>query len=180
MGNFPKIEVFERLSDLEEYLNITKSMVCEVEGLSELDHGLQTAYELEIMSPNDKELQLSGLLHDIAHQQCHIRDHEQYGAHMLEKIMPYRVRELIAQHANAKRYLVTVNKSYYDKLTPVSKASFEDQGGLMSDEEVSNFDKHEFRDDLIKVRIADDLAKTPGRIVPDLDYWINDLRALAI
>lgn len=180
MSNFPRINHFENIEELEQYLLIMKNMVCEVEGLSELDHGLQTACELEIMSPDDKELQIAGLLHDIAHQQCHIRDHEQYGSNMLVKIMPYRIRELIAQHANAKRYLVSVNKSYYDKLTPTSKASFEDQGGLMNEDEIKLFEQHEFRDDLIKVRVADDLAKTPGRNVHDIEYWINDLRKVAI
>ena len=180
MSNFPHVETFENISELESYLQIMKNMVCEVEGLSELDHGLQTAYELELMSPEDKELQIAGLLHDIAHQQCHIRDHEQYGARMLEKIMPIRIRELIAQHANAKRYLVSVNKAYYDKLTPTSKSSFEDQGGLMNDAEIKAFEQHELRDDLIKVRVADDLAKTPGRKVHDIEYWLNDLRAVAL
>ena len=180
MTNVPRVETFENISELEAYLQIMKNMVCEVEGLSEIDHGLQTAYELELMAPEDKELQIAGLLHDIAHQQCHIRDHEQYGARMLEKIMPFRIRELIAQHANAKRYLVSVNKSYYDKLTPTSKASFKDQGGLMNEGEIKAFEQHEFRDDLIKVRVADDLAKTPGRKVHDIEYWLNDLRAVAI
>ena len=40
----------------------------EADGLSELDHALQCAYELSLVRPDDAELQVAGLVHDIGHQ----------------------------------------------------------------------------------------------------------------
>ena len=55
---------FDELVDLLESLSGTPGEV----GLSELDHGLQCAYELSCTRPDDEELQIAGLVHDIGHR----------------------------------------------------------------------------------------------------------------
>lgn len=174
------LDPFETVDALEIYLAAMRDMPCAENGMSELDHALQTAFELKAIAPHDIELQIAGLLHDVAHQRCHIRYHETVGAHMLTKVMPERVVRLVGCHAEAKRFLVTRNPDYLAKLTPVSRASFIDQGGVMSAEEAARFDAEPLRDDAIKLRRADDLGKCVGSVVPGLEAWRAALHHVAL
>ena len=56
------------LPELIEMLTGMERSPGEADGLSELDHGLQCAYELSCLQPDDAELQVAGLVHDIGHQ----------------------------------------------------------------------------------------------------------------
>lgn len=148
-------------------------------GLSELDHSLQCAAELRLAAPNDVELQIAGLIHDIAHGVCSIAVHAEVGADLVRPVMGPRIARLIALHADAKRYMVTTDPDYLSRLSSVSRKSFELQGGLMSPAEVSAFAADPECHGATLLRKADDAAKTPGRIVPGLDVWIEPLRAAA-
>ena len=56
---------------LEELLELLESLAAvpgEADALSELDHGLQCAYELSRVRPDDEELQIAGLVHDVGHR----------------------------------------------------------------------------------------------------------------
>ena len=57
---------------LPELLELLAAMASdpseETDGLSELDHGLQCAFELAAVRPDDHELQVAGLVHDIGHR----------------------------------------------------------------------------------------------------------------
>jgi predicted HD phosphohydrolase len=131
------------------------------------------------MKADDVELQVAGLLHDVAHGLCHIRDHAEVGANALRDLMNDRVNALIALHVAAKRYLVTTQSDYRDRLSPTSVRSFEAQGGDMSPEEVARFAQDPLRDDALLLREADDAAKVVGKIVPGLETWRDALRACA-
>lgn len=170
---------FETVDAIEAYLQETASMPMEEPGLFELDHGLQCAAELEAHAPDDVELQIAGLVHDICHGRCHIRIHDSVGAGAVRTVLGNRVAELVGLHVAAKRYLVATDPSYAARLSPISKKTLELEGGAMTQEEISTFEKHPLAKEAMLLRMADEAAKTPGRIVPGLDHWRGALRLVA-
>ena len=148
-------------------------------GLSELDHGLQCAYELECAHPADLELQVAGLLHDIGHGYASDEEHGRAGGERVRSAFGDRVASIVEGHVPAKRYLVATDASYGDGLSEVSVTSLRLQGGPMSAEEVSEFEAQPFSSDAIALRRADDRAKAPGRSVPGLDHWVPVMRQVA-
>ncbi|HEX4179409.1 MAG TPA: HD domain-containing protein [Caulobacteraceae bacterium] len=167
---------FESLADLETFLVRMGGTPCEGEGLSELDHGLQCAEVLRVMAPDDVELQIAGLLHDVGSGWGHTRDHGRLGGLAVRDLLGERVAALVRLHVDAKRYLVTDDPTYRARLSPASIATLELQGGDMNAEEMAAFAASPFRDDAIRLREADDLAKVPGKPTPGLGVWISPLR----
>ena len=113
-----------------------------VEGaFSELDHGLQTAAELQRTDPDDLELQVAGLVHDLAHPWDGAGQprHAALGADAVRPVLGDRVARLVEGHVAAKRYLVTVDPGYGDWLSPDSVTTLRAQGGAMTDDEVAAF-----------------------------------------
>jgi len=180
MQSLGNVEAISNVQQLLDRLSVSANVPCEEPGLSELDHGLQCAAELRQTAPADVELQLAGLLHDIAHRDCPIAVHAEVGADLVRGLMGPRIAHLIALHADAKRYIVTTSPDYLARLSPISRKSFELQGGLMSAEEVRAFAADPEAQNAILLRNADDAAKTPGRIVPGLDAWVEALRSAAL
>jgi len=148
-------------------------------GLLELDHALQCAAELKSIKPDDLQLQVAGLVHDICHGQCHIRDHDRVGAAAVRLVFGDRVANLVGLHVNAKRYLVVADESYRERLSAVSLKTLELQGGTMDAAEIAAFEAHPDAQDACLLRKADEAAKEPGRDVPGLDAWTDALRHVA-
>lgn len=168
---------FKTLEDLERFLDLMqRTPSAEAEGLTEMDHGLQCAAELKELAPNDEELQVSGLLHDVGHHIGHIRAHDNAGRLALADIMSARVAGLVGLHVAAKRYLVTTDPSYRALLSPVSIKTLALQGGDMSPSEVAGFESQPFWRESLLLRRADERAKIPGRTVPTLADWLPALR----
>ncbi len=90
-----------------------------------------------------------------------------------------RVAELVRLHVDAKRYLVTRDPTYRAKLSEESIATLAMQGGDMDAEEMAAFAASPFGEDAIRLREADDLAKTPGKATLGLDAWIAPLHEAA-
>jgi predicted HD phosphohydrolase len=151
----------------------------EGEGITELDHGLQCAEELKALAPDDVELQLAGLVHDVGHGRAHIRDHGWAGADAVRGVLGDRVAELVGLHIDAKRYLVTTDTAYRATLSPVSVATLALQGGNMDGAELARFEAWPHWRAALDLRRADERAKTPGRAVPGLETWTPALRAFA-
>ena len=164
---------------LQDFLQSMAQLPGELPGLSELDHGLQCAAELKASAPHDIELQIAGLVHDISHGRCHIRDHGDVGGAVVRQLLGDRVATLVRLHVAAKRYLITCDASYLSRLSPVSIRTFELQGGLMTAGELERFAADPCRDAAILLRNADDAAKSPGRVVPGLHSWHDALRHVA-
>ncbi|MFN0093078.1 MAG: metal-dependent phosphohydrolase [Acidimicrobiales bacterium] len=151
------------------------------ERLSELDHGLQCAWELAVRHPVDEELALAGLVHDCGHA-LRPGDEVRHGAHAaqaVEGLLGERVAALVALHVPAKRYLVTVDPHYVERLSAASNRALVRQGGAMSTAELAEFEQHEHRVAAVALRRVDDAAKTPGRDVPGLEFWRAVLERLA-
>ena len=158
----------------------------EAVGFTELDHGLQCAAELAETNPDDLELQVAGLLHDVAHTLApHDADrpdldrHGEVGAAALRELLGDRVADLVEAHVPAKRYLVVTDPAYGATLSSVSVASLAEQGGPMTPDEVVAFEALDCFADAVVLRQADDRAKVVGRVVPDLSAWEPAVRAQA-
>jgi predicted HD phosphohydrolase len=143
-------------------------------------HGLQCAHELEQQFPNDRELQIAGLVHDVAHRISSEAMHGIVGADLVRPLYGDRVASLVELHVDAKRYLVTVDPNYHAILSPESVHTLMLQGSTMDAAEQLAFENNHHFGDAVTLRRADDAAKVPGRSVPGLAYWEPILRSAAV
>ncbi len=143
------------------------------EVLDALAHHLQCAALLAERAPNDSELQVAGLVHDVASTLWPGRPatHARVGGEVVEDLLGARVAWLVAHHDHAKRYLVTTDPTYRDRLSPTSVITLEAQGGPLDERERAALDAEPNLDAVLTLRRADDDAKVPGRVVPGLDRW---------
>lgn len=170
---------FESVEALEAFLEVSAKVQGEMPGLSELDHGLQCAAELARLAPDDQELQIAGLVHDVCHAELQIDAHDKVGAAAVRGILGERVAGLVGLHVAAKRYLISTDAAYAARLSPVSTHTLALQGGAMSADEIAAFEASPYARDAVLLRSADEAAKVPGRIVPGLDHWWPALRQVA-
>jgi len=143
------------------------------EDLDLLAHGLQCAALLAGAAPDDEELQVAGLVHDVGTVLWpgRPRTHARAGAAAVGDLLGERVAWLVGQHDQAKRYLVTVDGEYVSRLSPGSVLTLEVQGGRLDDTERARLDAEPWLDAVLTLRRADDDAKVPGRDVPPLTHW---------
>lgn len=151
------------------------------ENVDLLAHGLQCAAILQRQEPDDRELQVAGLVHDVGTilWPGRPKTHARSGAAFVEQLLGARVAWLVAHHDEAKRYLVTVDPDYEAQLSPHSVETLEHQGGPMTHRESSRLRESPWIDQLLILRRSDDLAKVPGRLVPALNSWRVALERLA-
>jgi predicted HD phosphohydrolase len=159
------------------------------ENVNLLSHALQCADLLARQFPDDIELQVAGLLHDIGHHiplaglRERLSDHElahgREGARVVRPLLGPRVAELIELHVPAKRYLVSVEGGYGGVLSPASIHTLARQGGAMTDHEATAFLANPNASSAIDLRRADDEAKVPGRATSSLVSWYPVLVLLA-
>ncbi len=147
--------------------------------LSQLDHGLQCADLLRMAHPDDVELQLAGLLHDVGHVLAPGRAdaHGIVGRAWLQPLLGERVGALIELHVPAKRYLVTVDPSYRAQLSAGSVTTLAEQGGPLGARSLGDLDDEPHFRDAIALRRADERAKTAGLDSGRIDDWVPVLDA---
>ena len=150
-----------------------------IAGLSELDHGLQCAFELATVRPDDPELQLAGLVHDIGHRFGPDEEHGTLGAAQVRGLLGDRVAGLVDAHVPAKRCLAAMDASYRSQLSAESTRTLGLQGGPLSPDGVASFLAGPHAADAIALRRADEAAKVPGRGVPPVAHWAPILRDFA-
>jgi len=146
-----------------------------------LAHGLQCAALLAAAEPGDLELQVAGLLHDVGTIVAPGQPsrHARIGAETVRPLLGDRVAALVGGHDQAKRYLVTTDASYRDRLSPRSLATLRGQGGLLDPTERAAFEQRPEFAPLLALRRADDSAKEHGRAVPSLADWRHVVDTLA-
>jgi len=168
------------LDDLMAVLEDGKS-TDDGEALDALAHSLQCAALLGESEPDDVELQVAGLVHDVGTLLAPGRPttHANTGADAVVGLLGPRVAALVANHDQAKRYLVTTEPAYLGRLSEFSVATLALQGGEMDGSERAAFEAGEHFASAVALRRADDAAKVPGRTVPGLDAWEEPLRRVA-
>jgi predicted HD phosphohydrolase len=146
-----------------------------------LEHHIQCAALLAAEVPSDLELQVAGLVHDVASSldPRPAGDHAAVGAELVRGLLGDRVADLVGGHVIAKRYLVTVDPTYRDGLSENSTMTLALQGDAMTDVERTAFEHATLRDDWVRLRLADDRAKVVGAAAPGLDHWRPALERLA-
>jgi len=116
----------------------------------------------------DDDLICSCLLHDYGHFLLDDPDelvkdeldgeHENVGYEYLKKYFSFKIVEPIKYHVLAKRYLAR-DKKYFDNLSDASKISLKLQGGLLNNEESTEFEKQSYFKSAILLRKFDEAAK---------------------
>ena len=160
----------------------------EGEGVSQLEHALQSAHRAE-QDGAAPELVCAALLHDIGHL---INDrgetptlrgeddlHQYMALPFLRPAFPEAVLGAIRLHVDAKRYLCAIRPGYREALSEDSKRSLELQGGVFAPAQAERFIRQPFAADAVKVRLWDDAAKVPGASTPDLAHYEAILRTVA-
>ncbi|HEY3832368.1 MAG TPA: metal-dependent phosphohydrolase [Acidimicrobiia bacterium] len=176
------VHTFHHVDELLAHLDQLATMQSvDIERGSELDHGLQCAALLERARPDDVELHVAGLVHDLAHpwDEAGQPRHAAMGAAAVRDVLGERVAALVRGHVPAKRYLVAVNPDYFALLSEDSVMTLRAQGGAMSDAEVRDFEAQAHWEAMVELRMADEGAKVAGAVVPGLDHWRDHIRAVA-
>lgn len=143
------------------------------EQLDALAHHLQCAALLAERAPDDVELQVAGLVHDVASTVWPGRPatHARAGAALVAPLLGERVAWLVAHHDQAKRYLVTTEPDYRDRLSEASVLTLEAQGGFLDESERVALEVAPDLAAALTLRRADDDAKVAGAVVPGLETW---------
>jgi phosphonate degradation associated HDIG domain protein len=156
-----------RLSSLDdlERLYAGRGELAYGEGVSQIEHALQCAAlaEAEGDAPS---LIAASLLHDVGHL---FEDeavalstdarHEAVGAAALKDLFDEAVRQPIALHVMAKRWLCLREAAYYDALSPASQASLAMQGGPFDEAQAEAFERRPYWREAVALRRYDDLGK---------------------
>lgn len=150
----------------------------EIDGLF---HALQCGANLQASHPDDPELVVAGLVHDIAdiafpHDHG---DHAARGAELIEPLLGPRVAVLVGAHVRAKRYLVATDPSYRARLSPRSIETLHLQGDMLSPDEVAAMTADPELPAIVALRLADEAAKDPNAQPPALETWRALLEAVA-
>lgn len=138
-----------------------------------LDHDRQCAELLRRDFPEDEELQVAGLVHDIGHLLRPGDDagHGRNGAAAVRDLLGERVARLVELHVVAKRYLVATDAVHAEQLSESSRRTLVAQGGAMSSDEVRAFEGDPDFAAAVALRRADDAGKVVGLSVRPLDAW---------
>jgi predicted HD phosphohydrolase len=150
--------------------------------MTALDHQLQCADVLRQEFPDDLELQVAGLFHDIGHRLApgQPERHGVLGGEFVRDLFGDRVSALIELHVDAKRYLVSVEPSYRDRLSAGSAQTLIAQGEAMTPDETAIFVATPHAAHAMTLRRADENAKVAGRRVPPLEDWMPRLEAVLV
>lgn len=179
-----------RISLLFQYMK-EKGQAHYEEDVSQYQHALQSAALASRQNANHFMLS-AALLHDMGHMLAEDMEgdinptekddfHENLGASFLAEFFPASVTEPIRLHVEAKRYICTTDKQYFEGLSSASQKSFRLQGGDMDESEQKNFESHPHFQEAIQLRKWDDQAKTVGLEIPEIEvYEAVLLRALTL
>ena len=163
-------DIFERRGG-EEYLGEPVTMA---------EHMLQGALIAE-REGHREEIIVAALLHDIGHFTSEFgtfsmadttdRYHEEAGAELLERFFPPVVTDCVRFHVAAKRYLCATRPEYMALLSDASVHSLNLQGGPMTADEVTEFERNPNAEDIVAVRYLDDAGKDPDMKTPGFAYF---------
>lgn len=147
-------------------------------------HGVQCAEMLAVSHPEDFELQVAGLLHDVGLLLVpgDEEGHPAHGAAYVRTVLGSRVADLVGLHVEAQRYLATVEGE--DRLRSRATTSRAEEAALaavslMVPSEMRRFEAEPLFREVLALRQADDVSKDHSRRDGDLDFWLDRMRAVA-
>lgn len=152
------------------------------EDITQKEHALQSAL-LAKEEGYENEVIIAALLHDIGHlivedeseqmeENLGMKNHEVIGANFLkQKGFSDLVCALIQGHVAAKRYLTFKNPAYYHELSAASKKTLVYQGGVMTQDEASDFESQANFHLNLKMREWDDHGKVENIELPEIDSF---------
>lgn len=161
------------------------------EDVTQQEHAVQ-CYLRASETGADVELRVASFLHDIGHliyDENLIESSDLHHEKLASKLLANwgfseKVVCLVDSHVWAKRYLVTNEPYYINRLSAASLSSLLKQGGLMSEEETIFYRKFPYFDDCLKLRRWDDegkrydiVSKIPEEVWADIDYSISHFPA---
>jgi predicted HD phosphohydrolase len=146
-----------------------------------LAHSLQCAALLAKAAPDDLELQVAGLVHDIGTvlEPDRPATHASTAERAVTPLLGWRVGQLVGLHDVAKRYLVTVDPEYRAQLSTRSIDTLAAQGGELDEPERAALEDSGVFEDLIALRRADDAAKVVGLAIAPLALWRDAVESVA-
>lgn len=155
------------------------------ERVTQLEHALQTAFLAEQAGEDDAQI-TAALLHDLGHLLHNLGDspslrgvddaHQHRAVTALRGLFGAPVLQAIALHVDAKRYLCTTDPCYLKKLSVDSQRSLALQGGPFSPTQAQSFITQPHASAAVRLRIWDDLAKSPGLETPPLTHFLDYAR----
>ena len=149
--------------------------------ITHLEHALQTT-EFAIINKEKEEFQLACFLHDIGHLILDEHNtnksfldkdlkHETIAFQYLSKYFSDNITLPIMYHVLAKRYLCSINNTYYENLSDASKKSFIIQGGKLDNDILNTLTNNNKFLDAVKMRKYEDQSKKDNlKISIDLNY----------
>ena len=171
-----------RLADIEKLYAEHGHVEYSGEGVSQLEHALQTAQLAEKEGASD-ELVAAALLHDLGHllnlqgETPTLRgiddQHQYFSIPFLRPLFPPAVIEPIRLHVDAKRALCDIEPEYYEGLSQDSKRSLTHQGGIFTRDECAAFMAKPFAREALRLRRWDDCAKVVGATTPPLAHYLS-------
>lgn len=162
------------------------------EEVTQLQHAVQAAKQAEHFCnnaniPEKRDIVLGAFFHDIGHLLCYefpekyplmgnigVYEHEIYGANYLRGLGYSELTcAIVENHIRTKRYLITKNVAYYNRLSDASKKTFEYQGGKLNEREMNDFENDPLFNFHLKMRHWDDCAKntTPHILADTANYF---------
>lgn len=151
------------------------------EDITQYQHAIQSYLWMK-NSKRCPHMRSTAFLHDIGHliidssNRPDDNRHEIIGSEWLKTMgfSPY-VYEPVKLHVAAKRYMVTLQKDYYDNLSQASKITFGLQGGFMTYNEITKFENNPFFLQALFLRECDDKAKNICEFIltPELEKEID-------
>lgn len=152
------------------------------EPVSQLEHAVQSAEWAKETRPDDEEFILAAFLHDYGHlcendgmEGYGVWSHETVGADALRQMgFSEKIAQLVANHVEAKRYLVSADTTYFDALSEASRITLEKQGGRMTVDQMADFENDPLFELHIALRRLDEKAKVADRPVTDI-AWLEEL-----
>ena len=170
------------LTDIETILRERGGLAYEGEGVTQLEHALQTATLAEAAGAEDT-LVTAALLHDLGHLLLDMGDtptvrgiddrHQHVVVPILRGLFPPSVYEPIRLHVEAKRALCCMDPDYVALLSPDSRRSLILQGGAFTADETIAFAALRHSTDALRLRRWDDQAKRPVRALKPLEHFLT-------
>lgn len=155
------------------------------EGVSQLEHALQTAHHAKADGA-PPALIAAALLHDVGHMMQKAGEnaadlgidtrHEHISAGYLARAFGPEVTEPIRLHVAAKRYRVAIDPAYRERLSQASLQSLALQGGPMSEDEIEAFLADPAAQAALRLRGYDEAGKAPDAEVAGFETYRDLLR----